>query len=154
MRLVTALCDWSWTGTCEIWFSPWPRQNKNHLRTKEKVNLSCWELGGQDIPAAPDHAEGEPASGKAALFCSFSTFESCRGKCWANPWGNRAKEVKGSNSSVYLLLNLLTFLYVQCPEVTEVQHVPISLLLLFHTGLKFLCCTSLARWQSRICCNL
>lgn len=97
MRLVTALCDWSWTGTCEIWFSPWPRQNKNHLRTKEKVNLSCWELGGQDIPAAPDHAEGEPASGKAALFCSFSTFESCRGKCWANPWGNRAKEVKGSN---------------------------------------------------------
>lgn len=50
-----------------------------------------------------------------------------------------------SHSSVYLLLNLLTFLYVQCPEVTEVQHVPISLLLLFHTGLKFLCCTSLAR---------
>lgn len=44
-----------------------------------------------------------------------------------------------------LCIFTLTFSSVQWPQVAEAQRVPISVSLLFHTGLKFLCVPH--QWQ-------
>lgn len=136
MWLVTALCDWSWTGTCKIWFSPGPRQNKFVLEPRRGLISAAeswegrmpWPCRGRaclarrlpcSAPSAPLWGQSKGSEARYIYFATFWHFPVFNGqrllKLSMFPSVCRFSSTLGWNSCVFHIngkmteLNLMQF---------------------------------------------